>query len=102
MLLIVLCAYKSTRIESYQTKKRIHPGPLLTLVNDRNKIPDTWNTKPVQLLNGKQTSSYSAKCVFYQSKGYYNKIFQKKASQWVFQSVTSEHQLELSVVLVFL
>ena len=54
MLLIVSCAYKSTRIESYQTKKIIHPGPLLTLVNDRNKIPDTWNTKLVQLPNGKQ------------------------------------------------
>ena len=54
MLLIVSCAYKSTRIKSYQTKKKVHSGLLLTLVNDRNKIPDTWNTKLVQLPNGKQ------------------------------------------------
>lgn len=53
MLLIVSCAYKSTRIESYQTKK-VHSGPLLTLVNDRNEIPSTWKLNLVQLPNGKQ------------------------------------------------
>lgn len=54
MLLIVSCAHKSTRIESYQTKKKVHSGPLLTLVNDRNVIPSTWKLNLVQLPNEKQ------------------------------------------------
>ena len=54
MLLIVSCADKSTHIESYQTKKKIHPGQLLTLVNDRNVLPSTWKVNLVQLPNGKQ------------------------------------------------
>lgn len=83
-------------------KKRIHPESLLILVNDRNKIPATWNINLVQLPNWKQISSYNTKCAFYQPKGYYSKIFQKKTSQWISQSGTNEHQLELSVVLVFL
>lgn len=135
-LLIVSCAYKSTRIESYQKEKKVrHPGELLTLVNDRNKIPDTWNTNLVQLPNGKQidqkvypylmrmiedvkkdgrriviasayrsnekqVSLYNTKCAFYQSQGYDNETSQKKASQWVSQPGTSEHQLGLSVDLV--
>lgn len=135
-LLIVSCAYKSTRIESYQKEKEVrHPGELLTLVNDRNKIPDTWNTNLVQLPNGKQidqrvypylmrmiedakkdgcriviasayrsnekqVSLYNTKCAFYQSQGYDNETSQKKASQWVSQPGTSEHQLGLSVDLV--
>ena len=135
-LLIVSCAYKSTRIESYQKEKEVrHPGELLTLVNDRNKIPDTWNTNLVQLPNGKQidqrvypylmrmiedakkdgcriviasayrsnekqVSLYNTKCAFYQSQGYDNETSQKKASQWVSQPGTSEHQLGLSIDLV--
>lgn len=135
-LLIVSCAYKSTCIESYQKEKKVrHPGELLILVNDRNKIPDTWNTNLVQLPNGKQidqrvypylmrmtedakkdgcriaiasayrsnkkqVSLYNTKCAFYQSQGYDNKTSQKKASQWVSQPGTSEHQLGVSVDLV--
>ena len=135
-LLIVSCAYKSTRIESYQKEKKVrHPGELLILVNDRNKIPDTWNVNLVQLPNGKQidqrvypylmrmiedakkdgcriviasayrsnekqVSLYNTKCAFYHSQGYDNKISQKKASQWVSQPGTSEHQLGLAVDII--
>lgn len=50
--------------------------------------------------NEKQVSLYNTKCAFYQSQGYDNKTSQKKASQWVSQPGTSEHQLGLSVDLV--
>lgn len=50
--------------------------------------------------NEKQVSLYNTKCAFYQSQGYDNETSQKKASQWVSQPGTSEHQLGLSVDLV--
>lgn len=43
----------------------------------------------------------NTKCEFYQSQVYDRKTSEKKVSQWVFKPGTSEHELGLSVDLVF-